>query len=119
MPNWTMSHKKLEMTMVQNTGGCTSVLEQQSDELINMAESPMKNSSLSMQSEACHQQSVSDCEYRIAVGSWNVAGMLPPDDIDLREWLDTSEPADIYVIGWVFRSDFCLPGFVLFACLDV
>jgi hypothetical protein len=36
---------------------------------------------------------------RIAVGSWNVAGMLPPDDIDLREWLDTSEPADIYVIG--------------------
>jgi hypothetical protein len=37
MPNWTMSHKKLEMTMVQNTGGCTSVLEQQSDDLINMA----------------------------------------------------------------------------------
>jgi hypothetical protein len=54
---------------------------------------------------------------RIAVGSWNVAGMLPPDDIDLREWLDTSEPADIYVIGWVFRSDFCIPGFM--SCLPV
>jgi hypothetical protein len=40
---------------------------------------------------------------RIAVGSWNVAGLLPPDDIDLHDWLDTTPPADIYVIGWVVQ----------------
>ncbi|CAK9192468.1 unnamed protein product [Sphagnum troendelagicum] len=63
-------------------------------------ESAVENSSLSMQSETPNQQFVSDHEYRIAVGSWNVAGLLPPDDIDLHDWLDTTPPADIYVIGF-------------------
>jgi hypothetical protein len=53
---------------------------------------------------------------RIVVGSWNVAGMLPPDDIDLQEWLDTTQPADIYVIGWVVFNIF--GHSVLLACFQ-
>jgi synaptojanin len=36
---------------------------------------------------------------RICAGTWNVAGQVPPDDLDLSDWLDMSEPADIYVLG--------------------
>ncbi|XP_039143056.1 LOW QUALITY PROTEIN: type IV inositol polyphosphate 5-phosphatase 3-like [Dioscorea cayenensis subsp. rotundata] len=38
-------------------------------------------------------------ELRICVGTWNVAGKLPPEDLDIEEWLDMDEPADIYVLG--------------------
>jgi hypothetical protein len=44
--------------------GFTAVSELQSDKFINMAESAVENSSLSMQSETPHQQFVSDHEYR-------------------------------------------------------
>ena len=37
--------------------------------------------------------------FRICAGTWNVAGRVPPDDLDLDGWLDLNEPADIYVIG--------------------
>ncbi|KAG1346308.1 type IV inositol polyphosphate 5-phosphatase 3 [Cocos nucifera] len=33
------------------------------------------------------------------VGTWNIAGKLPPSDLDIGGWLDTEEPADIYVLG--------------------
>jgi hypothetical protein len=36
---------------------------------------------------------------RVSVGTWNVGGKPPPDDLDLQDWLDTCEPADIYVFG--------------------
>lgn len=36
---------------------------------------------------------------RICVGTWNVGGKLPPDNLDIDDWLDIDEPADIYVIG--------------------
>ncbi|GFS46698.1 inositol polyphosphate 5-phosphatase I [Actinidia rufa] len=39
----------------------------------------------------------------MCVGSWNVGGKLPPDDLDIESWLDVSEPADIYVI-WIARD---------------
>lgn len=39
------------------------------------------------------------CVFRICVGTWNVGGKLPPDDVDIDDWLDTEEPADIYVLG--------------------
>ncbi|KAJ1424964.1 Inositol polyphosphate-related phosphatase [Sesbania bispinosa] len=32
-------------------------------------------------------------------GTWNVGGKLPPDDLDIDEWLGINEPADIYVLG--------------------
>ena len=36
---------------------------------------------------------------RICAGTWNVAGRLPHNDLDIEEWLDMEEPADIYVLG--------------------
>ncbi|TVT97110.1 hypothetical protein EJB05_57649 [Eragrostis curvula] len=39
-------------------------------------------------------------ELRICVGTWNVGGRFPPSDLDIQEWLDTEEPADIYVFGF-------------------
>ena len=40
---------------------------------------------------------------RVAVHTWNVAGKPPPQDLDLVEWIGDSQPADIYVFGYVFR----------------
>ncbi|XP_057825372.2 type I inositol polyphosphate 5-phosphatase 1 isoform X2 [Cryptomeria japonica] len=39
-------------------------------------------------------------ELKILVGTWNVGGRLPPDDLDIEEWLDTKDPADVYVLGF-------------------
>ncbi|KAG4195462.1 hypothetical protein ERO13_A06G111700v2 [Gossypium hirsutum] len=37
---------------------------------------------------------------RICVGTWNVGGTVPPDDLDIDDWIDIDEPADIYVFGF-------------------
>ncbi|KAI7746269.1 hypothetical protein M8C21_000434 [Ambrosia artemisiifolia] len=34
------------------------------------------------------------------VGTWNVGGNCPNKDLDVKDWLRTSSPADIYVIGF-------------------
>ncbi|XP_078438936.1 type I inositol polyphosphate 5-phosphatase 1-like [Wolffia australiana] len=39
-------------------------------------------------------------EIRICVGTWNVGGIFPPDNIDINEWLFQERPADIYVLGF-------------------
>lgn len=41
---------------------------------------------------------------RVGVHTWNVAGKPPPDDLDLEDWIDVSDPADIYVFGYVFKT---------------
>ncbi|XP_044485328.1 type I inositol polyphosphate 5-phosphatase 4-like [Mangifera indica] len=38
--------------------------------------------------------------YRIFVATWNVAGKPPPSYLSLEDWLHTSPPADIYVLGF-------------------
>lgn len=39
--------------------------------------------------------------YRIFCGTWNVGGVLPQDDINLEDWLETKHCVyDIYVIGF-------------------
>ncbi|KAL7176111.1 hypothetical protein ACSBR2_029642 [Camellia fascicularis] len=50
-------------------------------------------------SETFRAQYINTKEIRVCVGTWNVAGKLPPDDLDIESWLDIGEPADIYVIG--------------------
>lgn len=42
--------------------------------------------------------------FRICVGTWNVGGQIPPDDLDIDGWLDINDPADIYVIGYVYLT---------------
>ncbi|MBA0584489.1 hypothetical protein Gorai_015297, partial [Gossypium raimondii] len=39
-------------------------------------------------------------DYRVFVATWNVAGKSPPSCLDLEDWLHTSPPADIYVLGF-------------------
>nr|CAD1833925.1 unnamed protein product [Ananas comosus var. bracteatus] len=51
-------------------------------------------------SETLRAQYINTKELRICVGTWNVGGRLPPEDLDIREWLDMEEPADIYVLGF-------------------
>jgi len=51
-------------------------------------------------SEILRTQYVDVRELRICVGTWNVGGRFPPSDLDIEEWLDMEDPADIYVIGF-------------------
>ncbi|KAG8055630.1 hypothetical protein GUJ93_ZPchr0001g32306 [Zizania palustris] len=51
-------------------------------------------------SETLRAQYIDVKELRVCVGTWNVAGRLPPNDLDIQEWLDMDEPADIYVLGF-------------------
>ncbi|TVU35305.1 hypothetical protein EJB05_17189 [Eragrostis curvula] len=51
-------------------------------------------------SETLRAQYIDVKELRICAGTWNVAGRLPPADLDIQEWLDMEEPADIYVLGF-------------------
>ncbi|KAK4357405.1 hypothetical protein RND71_023015 [Anisodus tanguticus] len=38
--------------------------------------------------------------YPVFVATWNVAGKSPPSNLNLDDWLHTSPPADIYVLGF-------------------
>ncbi|XP_010259103.1 PREDICTED: type IV inositol polyphosphate 5-phosphatase 7-like [Nelumbo nucifera] len=38
--------------------------------------------------------------YKIFVATWNVGGKSPPSYLNLEDWLHTSPPADIYVLGF-------------------
>ncbi|CAH1439118.1 unnamed protein product [Lactuca virosa] len=38
--------------------------------------------------------------YRVFVATWNVAGKPPTSSLNLEDWLHTSPPADIYVLGF-------------------
>ncbi|CAD5181299.1 unnamed protein product [Musa acuminata subsp. malaccensis] len=39
--------------------------------------------------------------YKVFVGTWNVGGIPPSDDLDLENWMDTSNNSyDIYVLGF-------------------
>lgn len=37
------------------------------------------------------------------VGTWNVGGKTPEDDLNLNDWLKTKTSADIYVLGYVYN----------------
>lgn len=51
-------------------------------------------------SETLRAQYIDVNELRVCVGTWNVAGKVPPQNLDIQEWLDMKEPADIYVLGF-------------------
>nr|VDC71566.1 unnamed protein product [Brassica rapa] len=50
-------------------------------------------------SETFRVQYIDTQAVRICAGTWNVGGTVPPADLDIDGWLDTLEPADIYVLG--------------------
>ncbi|KAF0899277.1 hypothetical protein E2562_015928 [Oryza meyeriana var. granulata] len=51
--------------------------------------------------DALHESYQSDTiKYRVFAGTWNVAGVTPPDDLNLEDWLDAKANSyDIYVLG--------------------
>ncbi|THG18250.1 hypothetical protein TEA_017194 [Camellia sinensis var. sinensis] len=51
-------------------------------------------------SETFRAQYINPKEIKVCVGTWNVGGKFPPDDVDIGSWLDISKPADMYVIGF-------------------
>ncbi|KAL8162594.1 hypothetical protein V2J09_014083 [Rumex salicifolius] len=50
-------------------------------------------------SETLRAQYIDKKEIRVCVGTWNVGGKTPPDDLEIDEWIESSEPADVYVLG--------------------
>ncbi|KAL8166927.1 hypothetical protein V2J09_008426 [Rumex salicifolius] len=50
-------------------------------------------------SETSRTQYINRKEIRMCVGTWNVGGRVPPDDLEIDEWLNISNAADVYVIG--------------------
>ncbi|XP_008793481.2 type IV inositol polyphosphate 5-phosphatase 3 isoform X2 [Phoenix dactylifera] len=51
-------------------------------------------------SETLRAQYIDTKELRICIGTWNVGGKLPAEDLNIEEWLDKEKPADIYVFGF-------------------
>ncbi|CAD5168647.1 unnamed protein product [Musa acuminata subsp. malaccensis] len=51
-------------------------------------------------SETLRFNYITNKDVRVMVGTWNVAGRFPVEDLELDEWLDTKEPADMYVLGF-------------------
>lgn len=50
-------------------------------------------------SETLRVQYISNKHVRVMIGTWNVAGRVPPDELELDEWLCTRESADMYIFG--------------------
>lgn len=38
---------------------------------------------------------------RVTIGSWNVGGRVPYEDLDIEDWISAEEPSDIYILGSV------------------
>ncbi|KAG9452231.1 hypothetical protein H6P81_005135 [Aristolochia fimbriata] len=51
-------------------------------------------------SETLRVQYIKKKDVRITVGTWNVAGKVPYENLEIDEWLSTKEPADLYVLGF-------------------
>lgn len=51
-------------------------------------------------SETLRVQYINTKDVRVAIGTWNVAGRTPNEDLEIDDWLCTKEPADIYIIGF-------------------
>ena len=52
---------------------------------------------------------------RIFVATWNVAGKSPPSYLSLEDWLHTSPPAEIYVLGYapLIKKKIVLSSFLM------
>lgn len=51
-------------------------------------------------SETLRAQYINTKEVRVAIGSWNVAGRHPSEDLDIDDWICAEEPSDIYIFGF-------------------
>ncbi|KAL3645586.1 hypothetical protein CASFOL_010766 [Castilleja foliolosa] len=51
-------------------------------------------------SETLRLQYINTKDVRVTIGTWNVAGSLPDDNLEIDEWLCMQEPADMYILGF-------------------
>uniref|UniRef100_A0A2P2LEE5 Inositol polyphosphate-related phosphatase domain-containing protein n=1 Tax=Rhizophora mucronata TaxID=61149 RepID=A0A2P2LEE5_RHIMU len=51
-------------------------------------------------SETLRVQYINNKDVRVTIGTWNVAGRQPYEDLEIDDWLCTEEPADMYIIGF-------------------
>ncbi|XP_027910899.1 type I inositol polyphosphate 5-phosphatase 2-like isoform X1 [Vigna unguiculata] len=51
-------------------------------------------------SETLRAQYINTKEVRVTIGTWNVAGRHPSQDLEIDDWLCTEDPADIYILGF-------------------
>ncbi|CAJ1928942.1 unnamed protein product [Sphenostylis stenocarpa] len=51
-------------------------------------------------SETLRAQYINTKEVRVTIGTWNVAGRHPYEDLEIDDWLCTENPADIYILGF-------------------
>ncbi|KAL8535466.1 hypothetical protein ACS0TY_011191 [Phlomoides rotata] len=51
-------------------------------------------------SETLRAQYINTKDVRVTIGTWNVAGIVPDDTLEIDEWLCMQEPADIYILGF-------------------
>ncbi|XP_058104208.1 type I inositol polyphosphate 5-phosphatase 2 isoform X3 [Magnolia sinica] len=51
-------------------------------------------------SETLRVQYINTKDVRVTIGTWNVAGRIPHNDVDIDEWLCTKEPVDMYILGF-------------------
>lgn len=38
---------------------------------------------------------------RVTIGTWNVGGRVPYEDLEIDDWISAEEPSDIYILGSV------------------
>ncbi|XP_039057354.1 type I inositol polyphosphate 5-phosphatase 2-like isoform X1 [Hibiscus syriacus] len=50
--------------------------------------------------ETLRAQYINTRDVRVTISTWNVAGRLPDEDLEIDDWLCTTEPADVYIIGF-------------------
>ncbi|KAJ9556071.1 hypothetical protein OSB04_010685 [Centaurea solstitialis] len=51
-------------------------------------------------SETMRVHYINTKDVRVTVGTWNVGGKLPNEDLDIDEWLCMHEASDIYILGF-------------------
>ncbi|GAB2212136.1 hypothetical protein Droror1_Dr00025483 [Drosera rotundifolia] len=68
------------------------------DEVVNVKDYQLKRRR--RKSEMMRVQYIKTKDLRMTIGTWNVAGRHPHEDLELDEWLCLKEPADIFVLGF-------------------
>ncbi|KAM1584255.1 hypothetical protein ACFX1Z_037255 [Malus domestica] len=51
-------------------------------------------------SETVRAQYINTKDVRVTIGTWNVGGRLPDEDLDIDDWLCNEESADVYILGF-------------------
>ncbi|XP_065857335.1 type IV inositol polyphosphate 5-phosphatase 9 [Euphorbia lathyris] len=52
------------------------------------------------QSSLSDHQNIDTYNYKVFVSTWNVGGIVPTEDLDISDWLNTPHICDIYVLGF-------------------